>query len=102
MTAAVDVILGILFVANPGSSALAIARVLGLVAIVWGIAFLVTGFIVRRDAHGAKRLLRSREQRSAPTAQGRRAGGGPRHRDVPDFRYHCRFHGDMAGRVAIR
>ena len=61
VTAAVDVILGILFMANPGSSALAIAQVLELVAIVWGIAFLVTGFIVRRDAHGAKQLLRSAE-----------------------------------------
>ena len=53
VTAGVDVILGVLFVANPGSSVVAIAWVLGLVAIVWGIAFLATGFIVRRDAHGA-------------------------------------------------
>jgi uncharacterized membrane protein HdeD (DUF308 family) len=53
VTAAVDVVLGVLFVANPGSSAVAIAWVLGLVAIVWGIAFLATGFIVRRDEHGA-------------------------------------------------
>jgi uncharacterized membrane protein HdeD (DUF308 family) len=54
VTAGVDVILGILFVANPGSSALAIAWVLGLVAIVWGVAFLATGFIVRRGEHGAE------------------------------------------------
>jgi uncharacterized membrane protein HdeD (DUF308 family) len=53
VTAGVDVILGILFVANPGSSALAIAWVLGLVAIVWGIAFLATGFVVRRGEHAA-------------------------------------------------
>jgi uncharacterized membrane protein HdeD (DUF308 family) len=53
VTAGVDVILGVLFVANPGSSALAIAWVLGLVAIVWGIAFVATGFIVRHDEHGA-------------------------------------------------
>lgn len=54
VTAAVDVILGVLFVANPGTSALAIAWVLGLVAIVWGIAMLATGFIVRRDVHAAE------------------------------------------------
>jgi uncharacterized membrane protein HdeD (DUF308 family) len=53
VTAGVDVILGILFVANPGSSVVAIAWVLGLVAIVWGIAFLATGFVVRRGEHGA-------------------------------------------------
>ena len=54
VTAGVDVILGVLFVANPGSSALAIAWVLGLVAIVWGIAFLATGVIVRRGEHAAE------------------------------------------------
>lgn len=53
VTAGVDVVLGVLFVANPGSSVVAIAWVLGLVAIVWGVAFLATGFIVRRDEHGA-------------------------------------------------
>jgi uncharacterized membrane protein HdeD (DUF308 family) len=54
VTAAVDVILGVLFVANPGSSVVAIAWVLGLVAIVWGIAFVATGFIVRHGEHGAE------------------------------------------------
>ena len=52
-SAAVDVILGVLFVANPGRSALAIAWVLGLTAVVWGVAFVATGFVVRRGEHGA-------------------------------------------------
>jgi uncharacterized membrane protein HdeD (DUF308 family) len=53
VTAAVDVILGVLFVANPGTSVVAIAWILGLVAVVWGVVFLATGFIVRHDEHGA-------------------------------------------------
>jgi uncharacterized membrane protein HdeD (DUF308 family) len=53
VTAAVDVILGVLFVANPGRSALAIAWVLGLTAVAWGVAFVATGFVVRRGEHGA-------------------------------------------------
>jgi uncharacterized membrane protein HdeD (DUF308 family) len=53
VTAAVDVILGVLFVANPGASVVAIAWLLGLIAVVWGVAFLATGFVVRRDEHGA-------------------------------------------------
>jgi uncharacterized membrane protein HdeD (DUF308 family) len=49
VSAAVDVILGVLFVANPGTSAVAIAWVLGLTAVVWGVAFVAIGFVVRRD-----------------------------------------------------
>lgn len=49
-SAALDILLGILFAANPGRGAVTIAFVLGLVAFVWGIVFLVTGFVVRRDA----------------------------------------------------
>ncbi|HEX5861991.1 MAG TPA: HdeD family acid-resistance protein [Nocardioides sp.] len=48
VSAGVDVILGVLFVANPGSSAVAIAWVLGITAVVWGIAFVATGFVVRK------------------------------------------------------
>ena len=53
LSAGVDVVLGVLFVANPGASAVAIAWVLGLVAVVWGVAFMATGFVVRRGEHGA-------------------------------------------------
>lgn len=49
-SAALDVLLGILFAANPGRGAVTIAFVLGLVAFVWGVIFLATGFIVRREA----------------------------------------------------
>jgi len=52
-SAAVDILLGILFAANPGRGALAIAFVLGLVAFVWGVIFLVAGFLVRREATAA-------------------------------------------------
>ncbi|WP_418060333.1 HdeD family acid-resistance protein [Pimelobacter simplex] len=51
-SAAVDVLLGILFVANPGRGALGIAFVLGLVAFVWGVIFLVMGFAMRRRVAG--------------------------------------------------
>jgi uncharacterized membrane protein HdeD (DUF308 family) len=49
VSAAVDVVLGVLFVANPGTSAVAIAWVLGITAVVWGVAFVAIGFVVRRD-----------------------------------------------------
>ena len=49
VSAAVDVVLGVLFVANPGASAVAIAWVLGITAVVWGFAFVAIGFVVRRD-----------------------------------------------------
>ncbi|MFE2089155.1 HdeD family acid-resistance protein [Streptomyces sp. NPDC059460] len=50
-SAAVDVLLGILFAANPGRGAVSIAFVLGLVAFVWGVIFLVTGFVVRKQVN---------------------------------------------------
>ncbi len=48
--AGLDLVLGILFVANPGRAAVGIAWVLGLVALVWGVVFIVTGFMVRNMA----------------------------------------------------
>jgi uncharacterized membrane protein HdeD (DUF308 family) len=48
--AGLDLVLGILFVANPGRSALGIAWVLGLVALIWGVVFIVTGLMVRNVA----------------------------------------------------
>ncbi|HSE72296.1 MAG TPA: HdeD family acid-resistance protein [Nocardioidaceae bacterium] len=47
-----SVVLGALFVANPGASAVAIAFWLGLVALAWGIVLLVVGFVVRHELHG--------------------------------------------------
>ncbi len=42
--------LGWLFVANPGQSAVAIAVVLGIAAVAWGIVFVVLGFMARSAA----------------------------------------------------
>ncbi len=86
VTAGVDVILGILFVANPGSSVVAIAWVLGLVAIVWGIAFMATGFVYSGRARG-----RSRSTGRRSTGLGRRRVGPP-----------GRAGGPMAGAVPRR
>src|SRR3954469_8908109 len=46
-SAALDLLLGILFAANPGKGAVTIAFVLGLVALAWGVVFLCTGLFVR-------------------------------------------------------
>jgi uncharacterized membrane protein HdeD (DUF308 family) len=48
LVAAIDVLLGVLFVANPGEAVVGIAFVLGVAAVAWGIVFLVTGFVVRK------------------------------------------------------
>jgi uncharacterized membrane protein HdeD (DUF308 family) len=46
----VDVLLGVLFVANPGRAAVGISVVLGLTAVVWGLVFVVVGLVVRSGA----------------------------------------------------
>ena len=43
----VDLVLGVLFVANPGRAAVGITVVFGLVAMLWGVVFLVIGLVVR-------------------------------------------------------
>lgn len=43
-----SIVLGLLFVANPGSGAVALAVWLGVTALVWGIAFVATGLALRR------------------------------------------------------
>jgi uncharacterized membrane protein HdeD (DUF308 family) len=48
--AVIDLVLGWLFVANPGESAVAIAVVLGIAAVAWGIVFVVLGFLARSAA----------------------------------------------------
>jgi len=48
-TGVVDLALGALFAANPGRSAVGIAWLLGLVAIVWGVVFLVIGLVARKQ-----------------------------------------------------
>lgn len=46
----IDLVLGVLFVANPDKSVVTIAWLLGVIAIVWGIAFLALAFFVRKAA----------------------------------------------------
>ncbi|WP_203590794.1 DUF308 domain-containing protein [Streptomyces sp. SID13031] len=48
LSAALSILLGILFAANPGKGAVGIAVFLGVVALLWGAAFLVAGLAVRR------------------------------------------------------
>jgi uncharacterized membrane protein HdeD (DUF308 family) len=48
-SAAIDIVLGVLFMANPGGSAKGITVVLGIVALVWGIALVVIGFAWRKQ-----------------------------------------------------
>jgi len=50
LNALVDVLLGTLFVTNPGRAALGIAFVLGLVAFVWGLAWIALGVWTRTSA----------------------------------------------------
>jgi uncharacterized membrane protein HdeD (DUF308 family) len=48
--AAVSIVLGILFVANPGTAAVGLAIWFGIIAVAWGIAFTVLGLVIRKDA----------------------------------------------------
>ena len=49
--AGIDLLLGILFVANPGRSAVAIAVVFGIAAVAWGVVFVALAFIARSAAN---------------------------------------------------
>jgi uncharacterized membrane protein HdeD (DUF308 family) len=48
--AALDVVLGLLFVTNPGRSAVGIAVVLGIFAVAWGVVFVLLAFAARKLA----------------------------------------------------
>ena len=47
--AALSILLGGFFVANPGRGAVGIAVWLGLIALCWGVVFVVMGFMLRRE-----------------------------------------------------
>jgi len=53
LSGAVDVVLGLLFVLNPGRSAVSLAVVLGLVAVVWGAVLIGAGLAVRSRERAA-------------------------------------------------
>lgn len=48
--ALLDIALGAIFIANPGRAAVGVTFLLGIIAVAWGIVFLVLGFLVRRKA----------------------------------------------------
>jgi uncharacterized membrane protein HdeD (DUF308 family) len=50
--AALDLLLGVLFVANPGAGVVGIAVLLGLTALAWGAVFVVLGLMLRK--HGSE------------------------------------------------
>lgn len=47
--AALSILLGVFFVSNPGRGAVGIAVWLGLIALCWGVVFVVMGFLLRRE-----------------------------------------------------
>jgi uncharacterized membrane protein HdeD (DUF308 family) len=47
--AGLSMLIGVLFVANPGEAAVALTFLLGLTAVVWGVVYLINGFTVRRE-----------------------------------------------------
>lgn len=47
----IDLAIGILFMSNPGRSALAMAFVLGLLALIWGLVLILSGFALRNQIH---------------------------------------------------
>ncbi len=51
VSAALDLVLGVLFVTHPGKSAVGLAFLLGLFALLWGVVLLAAGFMTRRLAH---------------------------------------------------
>ena len=53
--AAMSLVLGILFVANPGTSAVALTAWLGACAVVWGVVLVATAWAARRDQSSAAR-----------------------------------------------
>ncbi len=50
LSAAMDLLLGILFVSHPGRSALGITTFLGVLALVWGGVFIAVGLAARRES----------------------------------------------------
>jgi uncharacterized membrane protein HdeD (DUF308 family) len=64
-SAALSLLLGLLFVLNPGGSAVGLAVWLGITAIVWGVVFLVMGLAVRRELGAGGRPARG----DAPVVQ---------------------------------
>ncbi|GAA1656809.1 HdeD family acid-resistance protein [Kribbella alba] len=58
LSAALSILLGVLFVANPGAGAVGIAVWLGITALVWGAAFVAIGLAIRRELTGPRHAAR--------------------------------------------
>ena len=76
----VDLLLGVLFAANPGRAAVGGALISGLVAIVWGLVFIAVGLVARSQVRSARETL-SRPLASTPGGVG---GGMPPSGANPD------------------
>jgi uncharacterized membrane protein HdeD (DUF308 family) len=53
LSAALSILLGILFAANPGAGAVGVAVLLGVTALIWGVVLIGVGFSVRRSLGSA-------------------------------------------------
>lgn len=49
LSSLLSIVAGVIFAANPGRSAVALAFWLGFIALLWGIVFLVTGLMARKE-----------------------------------------------------
>jgi len=54
LSAALSILLGIFFAANPGRGTVGIAVLLGLIALAWGLVFVAAGLLIRREESAAK------------------------------------------------
>lgn len=54
---ALSILLGLLFAANPGQGAVALAFWLGITALLWGVAFVVLGLMLRKEARQAAPMI---------------------------------------------
>lgn len=52
LTGVLDGVIGVLFLANPGSAALSVTFLLGLLALLWGCAGVVMALLLRRESSG--------------------------------------------------
>ncbi|WP_432937024.1 HdeD family acid-resistance protein [Kribbella sp. CA-253562] len=49
LSAVLSILLGVFFVANPGRGAVGIAVLLGIIALTWGVVYVVAGLLTRRE-----------------------------------------------------
>jgi len=62
---ALSIVIGVLFVANPGASAVGLAFWLGFIALLWGASFVGLGLMVRSEESGMARATPTRPDGTA-------------------------------------